>query len=399
MGTVGISLLLAGALSLFVSCDQAPSSANGGGTTGGGTTGGGASQTVPRGSRLLGLDLSDSPASMPGYFDRVDAAKAVGVNFVTSNLAWNFIESSTPNDCVTPGTYTDPGLSVFDSTLPARNVRLMLKIPPITSGIDVRPSNLQGLPMNDALVKCRYKMMLTWMVSRIPNLDLVSFNIGNEIEFSAASNTSAFWTNYGDFYADAVIHLKGLRPTMKIGMTATLDGLIGNYGSNQAHKDLVRDALKDGLHAVSDVIIVNYYNMDSNFNTVSPATVVARMDTLMSIYNAKYPTKPVMFQEIGQHSGGTFTTGGDAAQAEFVKEVFRGWDKYSTRITALAFLRMHDVSQASADSTATTYGYPVGNPQRNAFSEYIRTLGLRTNANANKSAWTELQTQTQARSW
>jgi hypothetical protein len=57
--------------------------------------------------RELGLDVSDTtPAS--SFNNNLMVAQATGATYVTPGLSWNQIESTTPNDCTTPGNPTDP---------------------------------------------------------------------------------------------------------------------------------------------------------------------------------------------------------------------------------------------------------------------------------------------------
>jgi len=81
-------------------------------------------------------------------------------------------------------------------------------------------------------------------------------------------------------------------------------------------------------------------------------------------------------------------------QAQFVESVFRAWDRYADQIASIAFAWQADCTPAEIALFLRYYG--VGNP---AFREYLATLGLRTNTNHDKAAWTALQHATKLRGW
>jgi len=70
------------------------------------------STLVPKGSRLLGLDVVN-PTQTQTFDDNVTFAKSIGANVLPIHVTWKSIEADSPADCVTAGTYTDTVLSTF----------------------------------------------------------------------------------------------------------------------------------------------------------------------------------------------------------------------------------------------------------------------------------------------
>lgn len=150
---------------------------------------------------------------------------------------------------------------------------------------------------------------------------------------------------------------------------------------------------------MSDLIVANHYPINANFTVQSPTQVAADLSSLVSAVSAHHAAKPIYLQEFGLPSGATHTASSDERQRLTMQALFSAWDTHASRIVGIAILRLHDTTVGASDQTATNYGYPPGHALRNAFSEYIRTLGLRSNSNVAKPAWTEVRTQASQRGW
>ncbi len=105
---------------------------------------------------------------------------------------------------------------------------------------------------------------------------------------------------------------------------------------------------------------------------------------------------PIYLQEVGYQTSPVCGSSNEK-QAEFFYNFFQAWDKHADRIPQASILRLCDVSQSSAEQTATDYGKP-GNQ---GFIEYIRTLGLRTfpGIGADKPAAAVIREETEKRGW
>ena len=341
---------------------------------------------VAKGSRELGVDILDTNPSST-FNNNITLAKAAGATYMILGLGWNQIEATTPGDCSTAGTYVDPGnaLATFNTLLPASGLKLSLSILPVSTVINLRPSNLSSTNFDDPLVICRFQKMLTYVFSMIPNVELTSIQFGNEIDSYPTANQLSFWSQYWGLFVQASTTAKTLRPGVKTSVVGTLYGATGLSTNPLAQGGLQQ------IYNSADVVVVTYYPLNSNFTVKNSSVVDTEIGTLVSLY----PSKPIHFNEIGYPSGSTYDASTEALQKLFVTQVFKTWDKYSTQISKISFLRLNDVSLSSAQSTATTYGL-AGN---NQFIEYIQTLGLRTYAGADKQGYGQLKTETSSRGW
>jgi hypothetical protein len=344
------------------------------------------SLSILRGNRNLGIDLLDiTPAS--SFVNNIAEAKAAGANYMILSLGWNQIEPTTPNNCTTAGTYTDPSgaLATFNSLLPANNLKLSLSILPISTSINLMPSNLSATAFDNALVICRFQKMLTFVFAQIPNLTLSSIQFGNEIDAYSGATQNSFWTQYWGFFANASSAAKALRPGVKTSVVGTLLGAIGTSTNVLASGGLAQ------IWNIADQVVVTYYPLNSNFTVRSPSVVSADISSLTSLY----PNKTIFFNEVGYPSGSASDSSSEALQQQFIQAVFTAWDAHANQIQNMAFLRLNDLSPSSAQNLANSYGLG-GNA---SFVEYLQTLGLRTYSGQDKAAYSELKAQASSRNF
>lgn len=344
------------------------------------------STVVAKGTREFGIDILDTTAASD-FANNIRLAKEAGASYIILGLAWNAIESSTPSDCNSAGSYTDPGnaLQTFNSLLPASGLGMSLSILPTSTNINTRPSNLATTNFDDALLVCRYQKMLQFVFSKIPNLNLVSIQFGNEIDAYPTANQVSFWSQYWSFFVQVSASAKALRANVKTSMVATLYGAAGLSSNSLA---------KGGLQQIynnADIVVVTYYPMNTDFTVKNPAVIESEIAELVKLY----PSKPIYFNEIGFHSGSSLTGSSELMQREFVTQVFKVWDKYPSEISKISFLRLNDLTASKAQSVAGDYGMS-GNA---SFVEYIQTLGLRTDAGADKLGFLQLKSETKSRGW
>jgi hypothetical protein len=341
---------------------------------------------VPQGSRQLGLDiLYTTPSS--SFHNNVTYAQFAGATYLILGLGWKEIETSTPGDCTTPGTYTDPGnaLATLNSTLPSANMKLSLSIVPISTGLDLRPSNLKFLAFDNPLTICRYQMMLKFVFSIIPDVTLVSMQFGNEIDEFGSANQVSFWSQYWHFYVNVSPTAKSLRAGLKTSVIGTLYGAIG-----QSSNELAQGGLQQ-IYNSADMVSVTYYPLNHDFSVKTPSVVFTDIGALVELY----PSKRIHFNEIGYQSDSTYDGSSQALQQDFIHTVFQTWDLYPTQITHMSFLRLNDLSLSNAQRAAAIYGLE-GN---NNFIAFLQTLGLRTYAGSDKAAFIQLKTETSSRGW
>ncbi|MFQ6006286.1 MAG: hypothetical protein ACE5OQ_12365, partial [Woeseia sp.] len=89
----------------------------------------------------------------------------------------------------------------------------------------------------------------------------------------------------------------------------------------------------------------------------------------------------------------------DTLQADFIKAVFSAWDVYASRIDLIGFTWMHDETEADVAVIVANPAFGgLTNPPPD-FVEFLRTLGLRTDAALDKPAWITLAGEAAARGW
>ncbi|MBA2480316.1 MAG: Ig-like domain-containing protein [Planctomycetes bacterium] len=288
----------------------------------------------------------------------------------------------------TPGAFNGAVASYFydsassyrliDSYYPANGLQMTLTLRPLHNNRKVVPSDLQSLAMNDPVMIQRFKNLLDWIFTQIPNVQLTSLVISSEFDVNLGTDASK-WAQYRAFHQAVSAYAKTKRAGLKIAAEATWDGLVGFAQAN-----LIQ------LNQDCDYIGVSYYGIGANFAAKSMAQVSADIDQVVALY-----TKPMCLYQFGYPSS-TVLGGSEALQRDFITTAFASWDTHANRILMMDFTWLHDMSpQAVQDSMA----YFGGASPR--FGEFLGTLGLRTwsGAGTDKLSFPELRHQARARGW
>jgi hypothetical protein len=328
---------------------------------------------VPRGSRILGMDCANDAEAAPRH-DAFYKARAAGAQAVSLSLNWDQIEPM-------PNVYVDPWnvISTANSFYPASYSMVSLTIRPIDANSKPVPPDLKNLAFGDPVMIDRFNRMLRWVLAQLNQVTFTSIQIGNEIDNYVGLDV----VGYAEFVFWANVQIKALRPEIPVGYTATWEGLV--YGP-------LKDALL-WLKSYVDVVGVTYYPLGDNFQVRQPAVVPGDIDALM----VNYLDKLVYLQEVGYPSG-PLCNSSESLQNDFVRNVFAAWDRHARNIGYLSFVRVHDWSRAEANRVASGEPYHLPYP---TFSEYLRTLGLRTYSNGgrDKPAMMTLAREVAARGW
>jgi hypothetical protein len=252
-------------------------------------------------------------------------------------------------------------------------------IGPIDTNINRMPSDLKGKAFDDPEVIERFQALLDYVFGQIPDLELASLSIGNEIDAFLGLDTDR-WGQYQSFFQAAAEHARSLRPGLLVGAKAQHSGLVGDAKT-----------YLQSLNTVSEVILVTYYPLNADFSVKAPKVVAEDFEALVSAYEnrtihileAGYPTSPTL-------------NSSEAKQAQFIREVFDAWDAYASQIRVISFTWLSDLSRASVQDLEEYYGFSAQN-----FAEFLRTLGLRTYAGsgADKQGFHSLLEEAQARDW
>lgn len=323
-----------------------------------------------KGDRTLAMSLTiaendDFPAALT-------VAREAGMEATSLPLQWDDLEAA-------PATYESEFLDIANAYYPTQGVVVSLEVNPIDTNNVRLPADLLGLPYDHPLLIARYKALLDWVFSRIPQLELNSFVIGNEIDATLGANSPA-WNQYINFFSEVSAHVRLLRPGLKVGAKGTFEGLTG----------FAKPWLQ-ALNQSSDAVFATYYPLTATFLVRPPGSVHQDFDTL----TGDYPAREILLLETGYPSG-ALNQSSEHLQAAFVRELFRAWDKHREVLTLVEFVWLHDVPQAVVDDWLLYYG--VSDP---AFAEYLLTLGLRSYAGdgTDKPAFQALRREAAARGW
>lgn len=325
---------------------------------------------IAKGDRQLGIAVSQ--ASDNDFGKAYAAAKRAGIDFVPFSQQWDQIETS-------PGVYANDYFAIVNSFYPGDNMKVAIDVNPFDTNNDRRPTDLKGKPMNDSTVITRYNNMITWVFSQIPDVNLVCFGIGNEIDVYLGINQTRY-EEYAQFFQSTSAHVRSLRTGLKVGTKATFGGLIAT-----ATKTFLQN-----INVHSDAVLVTYYPLNPDFTIKDPnVTVQVDFQAICDLYSGKL----IYFMEAGLPTSSKLGSS-ENKQAIFVQQVFREWDNHSEQIKVISFLWLHDPSENELATYETYYGLSDPN-----FLAYLGTLGLRTNAGVDKQGFKTLVAEANARGW
>jgi hypothetical protein len=154
---------------------------------------------------------------------------------------------------------------------------------------------------------------------------------------------------------------------VKLGITTTYGGASGSDSLNVRR-----------LNDSSDVFILTYYPIGSQFVPRQPSVATAEIAQMVSLAGGR----PLILQEVGYPEASSLGSS-EQAQAQFVTSVFSAWQTQGTAIPFLNFFCMHDFTVAQCDSLALYYGYQNNQP----FKDYLGSLGLRRVNGTPKQSW------------
>lgn len=323
---------------------------------------------LPAAGRLLGFDPTED---VTGDFDAgLALAQSAGMGSVSLSVQWDALETA-------PGEFApDPNwLAVANDYYAAAGLPLLLMVGPVDTNQLRLPDDLRGRAFDDPVVIARYKTLLDWVKTQLPDVTVHGLALGNEVDLYLTDDADQ-WNAYAQFFAEASDHARTLWPDVPVGVKATLGGIVRDHPAEIA-----------ALNAHADMILVTYYPFASGFTVAQPEVVHADFAAITTAY----PDKPVWFAEIGYPSSAD-NGSSEALQATFVHEAFAAWDTHRDQIRLLHWLWLHDLDPATVAELETYYGL-----SNRAFAEYLRTLGLRRYDGSAKPAWDALVQEAAAR--
>jgi hypothetical protein len=329
-----------------------------------------AQSPLPKGERLLSIDLTVS--SDDDFGKAFTLAHAVGMQVTSLSLAWDDLEPF-------PGQYgSEPNWpKIANDFYSQQGVAISLALTPIDTNNLRLPDYLKDKTFDDPEVIERFKHLLDYVFSQLPDLELSSLAIGNEIDGYLGTNQQ-LWQEYTRFFEATSAYAKTKRPGLLVGSKVGFGGL-----TKEAHilsADLVR---------ASDAVMLTYYPLNADFTVKNPKVVHEDFAKLVTLF----PDKPIYILEAGYPSSELLGSS-ETKQADFVREIFRAWDTHAKYIELLDFLWLHDIPPTVANELGDYYRL-----RDEKFLAYLATLGLRTFDGEDKEAFKVLRLETKQRGW
>ncbi len=358
------------------------------------------STVIAKGDRKLGLHISEPQNGFNSAFstsqrlayDAVNLHFFWGVGDFTGTLPGTPLETNTSASCGGSSTYDMSIVSAANSFYPTYDKKISLTIGTYDGPNKFMPKCATSLSFDSTTVKTMFQYLLDNIFSYGSSLELSSLVVGNEIDshsdFQTCSTNplSTKWSQYKTFFEYVSAYAKSLKPTLKIGVTGTFDGLTSSSKS-PCFQELLSSA---------DFVNVTYYPLNSDFSVKSPSVVQSDFAKITQMY----PGKEIRFQEIGYSSGSSYIGSSSASQVAFYKEVFKAWDTYRSQVKYVSIVNLHEWSSSTVAGFGTLYGICPGS-LCNSFKEYLQTLGLRTYSNdgVDKNAFQTVIDEASSRGW
>ena len=226
------------------------------------------------------------------------------------------------------------------------------------------PPDLMKVAFDGPEMIQRFQQFFDALLPRL-NKQVQYLSIGNEVDAYLSAHPDE-WKPYQQFYESALKHVHQTAPWIKVGVTTT-------FGGTLLDPQKVAD-----LNTLSDVIIMTYYPLKNDFS-VRPA------DSPLSDFPQMVKwagDKPLILQEVGYPAAESLGSS-EAAQADFVRNVFTAWEADGAHIPFLSYFALGDFSDELCTTLLTYYGLP----DQKHFYDYLCTLGLLKADGTPRQAW------------
>lgn len=333
-------------------------------------------QQAEQGARILGLDIKEIPTVT--FDNAYNAAIAIGVREDSVALDWELLEP-------TVGNYVDTIPDTIDIFYPSKTGDVTLIIRPLDTLGARYPSDLVG-NFDDAAVITAFDNFLTHLHGRLTTLNgsgkLKWIQVGNEIDANLGADASK-WTQWKTFFDAAKNKINSLWPGVEVSSVI-------QFGALQ-NQNILTQYLT--LLPSLDNAAVTYYPLEPDFTIRPTSTVATDFDLMVSAI----PNKNIILQECGYPSS-SVNISSEAQQADFITEVFKAWDKYSSRISLIDFTWQYDISDAEVTQLVIDFGLS-GTANENEFRNYIGSIGLSNHDATEKLALQQLRDELVTRKW
>lgn len=326
-------------------------------------------EVVQKGSRQIAIDVGES--ANYDYDRAFKMAQGVGLERIGLFLAWSILEPS-------PGNYDGTWLEIANLYYPSKNTAVDLTIAVFNANQKVTAGDLKDKPMNDPEVVARFKKLLDFIFEKTNDTNFTSINIGSEQDIYFQTDAKQ-WQEFTDFYKQVAQYIHEKKPGIPVTSEFTFEGLT-EISTAQFAKD---------VNQFSDQIGISYYAMNKDGFVADPKRVYGDFAKVVNLY----PNKPILFFQFGYPSS-KYLRSSLTKQAQFIHESFMAWDQYTNNIKLIDFTWLHDLSPQALQENIDFYGI-----YDKKFSEFLKTLGLRTYNGQDKPAFVQLKAEASARGW
>jgi hypothetical protein len=327
---------------------------------------------LDKGDRRLEIHITDPENN--DYDQSISTVKDLGAESVSLSIFWDDIETS-------PGVYNpEPNwLAIANLYYPPNDLKVSLVISVLDTTEIRLPDDLMDKSLADPEVIQRFHDFLGYIKTQIPDLELSSLAIGNEIDGVLGDDQEA-WTAFQSFFEATAPQVRELWPGVPIGTKIMFSGLTGPT------KDAARE-----INTSADIVMATYYPLKGDFSVMDPTVVLEDFRKITQIY----PDREIHFMEIGYPTSETNHSSPEK-QAEFIQYMFQAWDENEDQIKVISYSWLTDLPMSSVRELESYYG--LSDP---GFAEFLRTLGLRTypGSGEDKIGFEAFQLETQARGW
>lgn len=331
------------------------------------TQGDGAKASANVTVRLQVLSVAASPAQNMSPSQALTLVRNAGARGQGVSLHWPAMEPS-------PGVYDFTEANQINTIQLQGPFRIHVTLGVINTTVRQVPADLASDPFDSPQFETRFQDMLTAFLNQFGS-GIDSIAIGNEVDVYLSANPTQ-WSAYANFYGKVSALVRTLYPSIKVGVTTTFGGAT----------DPLTGPLIAALNTVSDMFMMNYYPLNSNFTPLDPSVVAGDFTKIV----AASPDKPILLQEVGFPTS-TNLGSSEQLQAQFVTNVFSAWVDAGDKIQFLSFFLLHDDTPQACQQVANEFG--IGDPN---FVAFFCSLGLRNSDGTDKLGWTALKTAAQA---
>ena len=302
--------------------------------------------------------LAGTIPSSGDYGAVLTAIDAIGAKATSLTLFWDELEKD--------GIYqAEPDWpTIAEAVYPTRQIRIQLTFATIDTLTDRRPPDLKDFAWDHPVVVQRFVKMAQEALSRMPNVNLISIAIGNEVDGHLASDMV---DEYASFFEAAQGELKGIRPDVPVTVKTTWQGL-------KTRPEILKLAQR------GDALSITWYPMDALFHFQEPHQAIEELDEMAAVARG-----PWELSEVGYPSTGCGASS-EEAQARFHSELTRA-ARTQPNLKLVQRVWSHDISSAEVEAYADYY-----NQDAACFGSFLSSLGLRTGRDEAKPAFDALTT-------